>query len=171
MASSDEKLILQKKVCMLGGFGVGKTSLVRRYVESIFDDGYQTTVGVRIDKRVVELDDRRIAIVLWDFAGKDRFSDIRSSHLRGAAGFVVVIDPTRAKTLTTAVEVSGQAREDLGGVPFVVVLNKADLAEAWAFDISAAGEAFPENVTIVKTSAKTGMGVEEMFLDLAKKLL
>lgn len=62
--------VLQKKICMLGGFSVGKTSLVRRYVHSVFSDAYLTTVGVKIDKKIVTLPDRTVNLILWDLAGR-----------------------------------------------------------------------------------------------------
>src|SRR5579863_7193776 len=82
--------VLQKKVCMLGGFSVGKTSLVRRYVESIFSDTYLTTVGVKIDKKTVATPDRTVTLILWDVAGEDDVSTVKMSYLRGAAGYVLV---------------------------------------------------------------------------------
>jgi GTPase SAR1 family protein len=62
---------LQKKICMLGGFSVGKTSLVKRFVESVFSEAYLTTVGVKIDKKAVDLGDRAVNLILWDVAGED----------------------------------------------------------------------------------------------------
>ena len=82
-----------------------------------------------------------------------------------------MVDPTRPRTLETAVEVYRQAHETLGDVPFVVALNKGDRAAEWAFDTTGAGEAFAEEATLLRTSAKTGSGVEEMFVSLARRLL
>ena len=67
----------QKKICMLGAFAVGKTSLVRRYVDSIFSDTYLTTVGVKIDKRVVPVGNDSVNLILWDIAGEDEVSAVR----------------------------------------------------------------------------------------------
>lgn len=74
------------KVCMLGAFAVGKTSLVQRYVHSLFSDRYQTTLGVRIDKKSLRLAERSIEVILWDLAGEDDFINVRGSYLRGSAG-------------------------------------------------------------------------------------
>ena len=79
-------MIEKKKICMVGACGVGKTSLVRRFVESIFDESYQTTIGVKIDKKLLELDGREVTLVIWDLAGEDEFAQVREAHLRGAAG-------------------------------------------------------------------------------------
>ncbi len=69
--------VIHKKVCLLGAFAVGKTSLVRRYVESIFDKRYQTTLGVKVDKKSLRLEDSVMTLVLWDLAGKDQFAGLR----------------------------------------------------------------------------------------------
>ena len=84
----------QKKVCMLGAFSVGKTSLVKRFVQSIFSETYLTTVGVKIDKKNVELSDRIVTLILWDLAGEDDIASLRMSYLRGSAGYVLVADGT-----------------------------------------------------------------------------
>ena len=104
--------MLQKKVCLLGGFGVGKTSLVKRYVQSIFSDTYLTTVGVKMEKKMVNVGAAEVALILWDIAGEDDISGIRTSYLRGAAGYFLVVDVTRGETL--AVSKSIQARVTFG---------------------------------------------------------
>src|ERR1700737_1110144 len=86
---------LQKKICMLGGFWVGKTSLVKRFVASVFSETYLTTVGVKIDKKTVDLSDRIVNLILWDLAGEDDISSLRMSYLRGSAGYVRVPDGAR----------------------------------------------------------------------------
>src|SRR5271169_437320 len=102
--------MIQKKICMLGSFAVGKTSLVRRFVESIYSETYQTTVGVKIDKKVVALDRVEITLVLWDLYGEDDFQKMRWSYLRGAAGYLLVADGTRRATLERAVALEQKAR-------------------------------------------------------------
>ena len=82
--------MLQKKICMLGGFSVGKTSLVRRFVQSIFSETYLTTVGVKIDKKSVVLSDKTVDLILWDLAGEDDIGSFRLSYVRGASGLVLV---------------------------------------------------------------------------------
>jgi len=91
--------MLTKKVCMLGSFSVGKTSLVRRFVETIFLDKYHTTVGVKVDKKVVQVDGQELSLVLWDIYGEDEYQKLRLSYLRGAAGYLLVADGTRRATL------------------------------------------------------------------------
>ena len=88
--------MIQKKICMLGAFAVGKTSLVQRFVKSLFSDRYLTTVGVKIDKKIVTVGDTEVSLVLWDLAGEDEFQSVQTSYLRGASGYLLVIDGTRA---------------------------------------------------------------------------
>ena len=84
--------MIQKKVCMLGGTGVGKTSLVSQFVTSLFSDSYMTTIGVKVDKKVVAVEDREVTLVLWDIYGEDEFQTVRPSYLRGASGYLLVAD-------------------------------------------------------------------------------
>ncbi|MDM0015694.1 Rab family GTPase [Variovorax sp. J22P168] len=162
--------MLQKKICLLGAFGVGKTSLVRRYVDTIFSDTYLTTVGVKIDKKVLGVEGEEMALILWDIAGEDAVSAVRVSYLRGAAGYLLVVDGTRPETLETAASIQKRIDAELGPVPFFVLLNKSDLVEDWALAperieaLEAAGWNFR------RTSAKTGLAVEETFLELAGRL-
>ena len=94
--------MIQKKVCMLGATGVGKTSLVSKYVTSLFSDTYMTTIGVKVDKKVVAVDGKDVTLLLWDIYGEDEFQTVRPSYLRGASGYLLVADGTRQLTLDTA---------------------------------------------------------------------
>ena len=162
--------MLQKKICMLGAFGVGKTSLVRRYVQSLFSDAYLTTVGVKIDKKTVSVGNETVTLLLWDIAGEDDVSPIRMSYLRGAAGYLLVADGTRAETLDIASSIQSRVKAEIGTVPFLVLLNKADLQESWEIDREAMDGLEQAGWSIVRTSAKTGAGVEEVFEELAKRM-
>jgi small GTP-binding protein len=153
---------------MLGGFGVGKTSLVSRYVHSIFSDKYLTTVGVKIDKKVVDLGDERVDLILWDIHGEDEFQKVRMSYLRGAAGYLLIVDGTRRATLDTALALHESARTTIGHVPFILAINKADLAKDWEIE---EGILARLGIPVVQTSAKTGAGVEETFASLSRAML
>ena len=119
--------MLQKKVCVLGAFGVGKTSLVRRYVESIFSDTYLTTVGVKVDKKTLDVGGAPLTLVLWDIAGEDDTTAIRMSYLRGAAGYFLVADGTRPETVEVARFIQARVTAEVGPLPYLLLLNKADL--------------------------------------------
>lgn len=163
-------LAIQKKICMLGGFSVGKTSLVKRYVESIFSDTYLTTVGVKIDKKTVDLIDRTVHLILWDLAGEDDTSSLRMSYLRGAAGYVLVADGTRPKTLDMAFSLRQRVEADCGPLPFALLLNKHDLREQWAVGENEMEDLRQKGWRVRSSSARTGEGVEDAFKDLAARV-
>ena len=108
--------MLKKKICMVGQFGVGKTSLVRRFVDSIFDERYLTTLGVKIDRKDVTLDDKSLTLMLWDLAGEDELAQLNMSHLRGASGYILVADGSRAATLAKAVELQQRITGNAGAI-------------------------------------------------------
>ena len=162
--------MIQKKVCMLGTFAVGKTSLVRRYVESIYSDKYHSTVGVKIDKKLVPLDETELMLILWDIEGTESEHDLRKSYLRGAAGYLLVADGTRQDTLYKALALQTRVEETLGPVPFLLLINKADLTDEWAISERETTALREKGWGVIKTSAKSGFGVEDAFYKLATKL-
>jgi small GTP-binding protein len=163
--------MLQKKICMLGSFAVGKTSLVRRFVESIYSDLYQTTVGVKIDKKNVKVGEKEISLVLWDIYGEDDFQKMRWTYLRGASGYLLVADGTRKTTLEKAVGLEQRVREEVGAIPFVLVINKSDLIRDWELDPALESQLAARGWSILRSSAKTGERVEEAFSLLTEKML
>jgi small GTP-binding protein len=162
--------MIQKKICMLGATGVGKTSLVSQFVLSMFSDTYFTTIGVKVDKKTVALDGEDCTLMLWDIYGEDEFQTVRTSYLKGAAGYLLVADGTRQGTLDAARDLQQKAVAVIGDAPFILVLNKADLADRWRVDDRALWRMAEDGWPVVKTSAKTGAGVEEAFLKLARKV-
>lgn len=163
--------MLQKKICMLGAFAVGKTSLVRRYVHSLYSDTYLTTVGVKIDKKAVVVDGRAIDLILWDVAGEDPVSAIRMSYLRGAAGYFLVVDGTRPSTLDVARSIQSRVEGEFGPLPFVTLLNKYDLKSQWALSGHYLEELEQAGWGFHPTSAMSGEGVEEGFRELAARIV
>lgn len=163
--------MLQKKICMLGSFAVGKTSLVRRFVESIYSDVYQTTVGVKIDKKNLRMDEKDVSLVLWDIYGEDDYQKMRWTYLRGASGYLLVADGTRKDTLEKAVSLEQRVREEVGAIPFVLVINKSDLIRDWELEPALESHLAAQGWSILHSSAKTGEGVEESFSLLTRKML
>ena len=159
------------KVCMLGAFAVGKTSLVRRYVHSVFDEKYQTTLGVKIDQKSLLLDDHKIELILWDLAGEDEFIKVRSSYLRGSSGAILVADGTRGETLNTAFELKDKLESEVGDVPLVLLINKSDLSEHWSIDAYQLELLRDSGWQIVETSARNNDNVEQAFESLARRML
>jgi len=163
--------MLQKKVSLLGAFAVGKTSLVARFVHSIFSDTYLTTVGVKIEKKVLQVGAQHLTLLLWDLAGEDEFVQVRMSYLRGSSGYLLVADGTRRSTIDAIYALQKQVEETLGDIPFVLVLNKLDLEEDWIVDDELRAEFAARGWSVVSTSAKSGAGVEEAFATLGRKIL
>jgi small GTP-binding protein len=164
--------MIQKKVCMIGASGVGKTSLVSRFVHSMFSERYLTTVGVKIDKKEISLDETVVKLIIWDLAGVDEFHEqLTSSHLRGAGGFLIVADGTRAATLDCALDVRRGAADAIGAVPVVLAINKLDLESQWEVGHDRADGLVSRGWGVVRTSAKTGEGVEAAFTNLARRML
>ncbi len=163
--------MLQKKVCMVGSFATGKTSLIARFVHSIFSEKYQTTVGVKIDKKTINYNDKELNLILWDLYGEDEFQKVRMSYLRGSSAYLLVVDGTRHSTLEKAFNLQVKVEETIGKVPFVLVMNKCDLSDEWEIDIDEINDLTQRGWNIVKTSAKTGRGVEEVFQTITKKML
>jgi small GTP-binding protein len=163
--------MIQKKVCLLGSFGVGKTSLIRRFVQSIFSDTYLTTVGVKIDKKVLNVGTEPVTLILWDIAGEDDVTIVRMSYVRGAAGYLLVADGTRAETLEVARSIQSRVTAEIGSVPFLLLLNKADLLEDWGVSREPVETLERAGWSVLRTSAKTGEGVEEAFQALATRMV
>ncbi len=156
---------------MVGAFATGKTSLVTRYVHSIFSEKYQTTVGVKIDKKTVDIQDHKLNFILWDIHGEDEFQKIRMSYLRGSAGYLLVVDSTRRNTLEKAFDIQTRVEAAIGKVPFILVLNKEDMTDEWEIEKTDIDAVVNKGWTMIKTSAKNGLGVEEVFQTLAKQIL
>jgi small GTP-binding protein len=164
--------MIQKKICMLGSFSVGKTSLVARFVSSVFSEKYLTTVGVKIDKKTLTVNGTDVTLMLWDIYGEDDFQKVRMSYLRGAGGYLLVVDGTRRATLDVALALQRTVAEQVGPLPFVLCLNKADLKGQWEIDLDLVAErARSEGWLVIETSAKLGAGVEEAFSSLATRML
>jgi hypothetical protein len=163
--------MIQKKICMLGGFAVGKTSLVSRFVHSMFSEKYMTTIGVKIDKKSVELEKERVELVIWDIYGQDDFQKVRMSYLRGASGYLLVMDGTRGATFETGLALQESAEQTIGKVPFIVAVNKADMLSQWEIEDRNLAQLTERGWRVIKTSAKTGGAVEAAFATLAHAMV
>ncbi len=163
--------MISKKICMIGPFSVGKTALVEQYVHSIFSDRYLSTVGVKISKKECRVNDQAVSLVLWDMEGRGEYSEINASYLRGAMGFFLVADGTRRETLDTVLLLRLLALDIVGNIPHFLLLNKVDLQSEWAVTDEDIARIELQGVQVLKTSAKTGSGVEDAFIRLAKAML
>ena len=164
--------MIKKKICMVGGYAVGKTSLVRKYVKGIYDDSYITTVGVKIDQRTETVDGQDVQLMIWDVAGRDDFQVVQKSYLQAAAGFLYVADGTRRETLDAVqAEMAEIAALYPRAVPALLAVNKHDLADGWEIDDASLAPFREQGVPIVYTSAKDGSNVEQAFASLAAQIL
>ena len=163
--------MIQKKVCMVGVYGTGKTSLVERFVHSIFSAKYHSTVGVKIDRKIVQLGEETVNLLLWDIEGRSSKQDIPASYLRGAHAVFFVADGTRRETYEHLFDLGRSTRAVTGDVPSIVALNKADLKDEWALTGSDSKRLLADGYQALNTSAKTGEGVEDAFRRLAKAAL
>ena len=163
---------IQKKICLLGDFGVGKTSLVHRFVEGRFDDKYLSTVGVKISRKILKRPYGEMNMLVWDLAGGNGFETSSSTYMQGATGALIVCDLTRQETLIACENYARQIRILNPGVQLVFVGNKVDLTKERVVsvpDMLAALTVFGER-TFFLTSAKTGEKVEDAFSYLAEKI-
>ncbi|MDD5393317.1 MAG: GTP-binding protein [Thiothrix sp.] len=161
--------MIQKKICLLGSFSVGKTSLISRYVNSLFSEKYLTTVGVKIDKKQLTHDGNELSLIIWDIAGEDDFTNIRTAYLRGMAGYIIVIDGTRQNSYDVALSIHEMVKQHVGELPMVFALNKADLKPHWQVDGQHIRPLEQFGYPVLETSAKLDNGVADIFLALIKQ--
>jgi len=158
------------KICLLGDFGVGKTSLVARFVRSTFSEKYLTTVGVKVDSKEVALPGRDpLKLVVWDIAGRSGLDALGAHYLRGASALLLVADGTRESTLASALNLLMQSRSSLPDALVALAVNKLDLVEGWEVAPSTLAE-LRRNLPVFETSALSGDGVESAFAHLAERL-
>jgi small GTP-binding protein len=160
--------MIQKKICMVGVFGTGKTCLVQRFVHSIFSVKYLSTVGVKIDRKQVRVGEQDVTLMLWDLEGRDANRDISPSYLRGAHGVIYVVDGTRRETFDQASGIRDLVVREVGEVPSILALNKIDLTEEWKLTAADEASTRESGWHCVRTSAKTGEGVEPAFQWIAQ---
>ena len=164
---------ITSKICIVGDFAVGKTSVTERFVNNHFSEKYLTTVGVKIDTRETERPDLGIKhkLVIWDVAGSDRFDATQIAYLRGANGCVYVADGTRANTLRSIVYLREQLSELYDELPVVALVNKSDLRNDWEAKQEHLDTLRSQFGHVFETSAKTGDEVERAIDDLADRIL
>ncbi len=163
--------MIQHKVTMLGAYGVGKTCLVRRFVTSLYDEKYLATIGVKVDEKIVHLPAQSLRLLLWDVAGAEKHFSVPMSYIRGSSGCLLVIDGTQPDSFNVGLQLWDTVQDELGALPFVVALNKMDLLQDWSVDNTMLEALMERHIPVMKSSAKTGEGVEEAFYRLATMLV
>ena len=157
-----------KKVVLVGHFGVGKSSLIKRFVQNTFSDSYIVTIGVHILKKEIKIDEMNLTLVIWDIEGKDDIQKVRSSYLLGTSGFIYVIDPTRCQTYDKFNEEVDFLKTTYPTSKIVSVSNKSDL-----IDIEDFKKILKEkNISIdYFARAKEGVEVEAVFQTIGLKMV
>jgi len=157
-----------KKIILAGSFGVGKTSLFNQFIHNKFDDKYLTTIGVKVNKKVIDIDGRQLSILLWDIAGEVSQDKVPVTYFLGASGVIYVFDLSRPTTYKNIEEDIKYLNQTLKGGVVRIVGNKKDLVTDEQLEKIRAELTLPFDIA---TSAKTGENVEELFFDLGKALL
>ena len=163
--------MLKKKICILGSFSVGKTSLLRRFVSNTFSDEYLTTVGVKVEQKLIRSNDKDLTLVVWDIHGDDAYQRLQKSYLRGAAGYFLVVDGTREQSFEVALEIRQRFVEQLADIPGVFLVNKCDLEDDWKLGSAEFEKIESLGMPFLKTSALTGQKVEKAFALLSELML
>jgi small GTP-binding protein len=174
--------ILSRKICLVGDFAVGKTSLIRRFVEQQFSDDYLSTVGVKMSRKTVEVpiadsqQTQEILFVIWDIEGSTKFKAMAPTYFQGAKGAIVVGDVTQPETLNNIPEHIQSFVKVNPKSNIAIALNKSDLIEAEYLDsiLKTYQQKFCDIdcvSAIYLTSAKKGNNVDELFKILAKSVI
>lgn len=163
--------MIQKKVCMVGVQGTGKTSMVQRFVYSLFSERYHSTVGVKIDRKAVRTPGGEVVLLLWDIEGRTAEQEVPASYIRGAHAVLFVVDGTRRTTFEQLPSLRELVQLTAGDVPSLVALNKSDLAAEWALTSRDEAGLADAGLRHVRTSAKSGGGVEAAFTWIAEEVL
>ncbi len=160
------------KICLLGEAKVGKTTLVYRYIENKFRTDFRSTLGVNLLKKTVKIGDSTIATQIWDLGCQEPFKKLRKLYLEGAEGALLLFDVTNQQSFIKLGEWISSFREVHGNKPVVLIGNKIDLKENVIIDQSQAERyASENNMSLVLTSAKTGVNVDKAFVDLLKRII
>lgn len=171
---------VSKKICLVGDFAVGKTSLIRRFVEHEFSDQYLSTVGVKISRKPINLpvsSEQKIQslqLMIWDLEGHTKFKAIAPSYLKGASGAIMVADVTRQETIDRLDE-HLKLFLSINSQGFIIIaFNKSDLFDDEKIDKLLTTYNFKEQTQVISTyatSAKTGKDVDLIFEKLAYKIV
>ncbi len=159
--------MIRKKVVMIGDFGVGKTSLIRRYVDNAFDDSYLATIGVKISRKALHLEDMECELLIWDTEGSSPIKGLPYSYFKGASGAIFVCDVTREETVNHLNEHINTFLMLNNAAKHVLAYNKADLLPFHQQETLR--QSLPGNAFL--TSAKEDVDVDLLFSILAKEML
>ncbi|WP_088322945.1 Rab family GTPase [Polaribacter tangerinus] len=160
--------MLAKKVLLVGNFGVGKTSLIRRFVLNEFSEDYISTIGVRVSSKIVNYKNQSIKLLIWDVAGTSGNEKVPKAYFLGASAAMFVFDASRQETYENVTAYINTVKELSGLSEVTVVGNKKDLLNSVEIENL-------QNLVSVKidllTSAKEDENVEDAFIKLVSQAL
>ena len=169
---------LSSKICLVGDGGVGKTSLIGRYVYDVFNDKYLTTIGTKVTRKeiIFDIPDRDLQItmdaMIWDIMGQKAFKALfHQAYFRGARGIIGVCNLTDVKTLGSLIDWVDSVTKTVGDIPMVLLANKRDLKEEVQLshgDVKQTASCL--NASCLYTSAKTGENVANAFLTIGREM-
>ncbi|WP_166381877.1 Rab family GTPase [Polaribacter sp. 11A2H] len=160
--------MIAKKVLLVGNFGVGKTSLIRRFVLNEFSEDYISTIGVRVSKKIVEYKNETIKLMIWDVAGTNGNEKIPKAYFLGSNAAMFVFDVSREETYLTINENLNMVKELSGLQNITVIGNKKDLLTAE--ELESVIQKISVNIDLI-TSAKEDENVEDAFMKLTSLAL
>jgi len=164
--------MIQRKVCLVGDFAVGKTSLFSRFVYNRFSESYMTTIGVRLQRKVMLVEGQELTLILWDTEGGQDSTAVKRTYLGGAGGAIVVCDLTRESSIHHWPDYIQLLRQINPTILLTLAANKVDLlAPNHPHRTLVQQIAQEAKLPLVFTSANTGEQVETLFQTLAKELL
>lgn len=160
--------MIAKKVLLVGNFGVGKTSLIRRFVLNEFSEDYISTIGVRVSSKIVEINSESIKLLIWDVSGTDGNEKVPKAYFLGASAAMYVFDLSREETYINLATQLKTVKEISGLNTITVVGNKKDLLTSQELEL------IKQKILVTInyfTSAKEAQNVEEAFFDLGSTSL
>lgn len=168
MAITEENHVVSDsyKICVMGDFAVGKTSLITRIIENTFSGNYETTIGVQIRAKMVN----NTKLMFWDIIGRNKYENPEFIYLNGSHAHILVADGTRALSLDTVIALKMSSELRHGKVPSVLLINKIDLKEEWQINDLDIVNLKKMGMDVVLTSAIDGSGIEEVIQLLLKKI-
>ena len=160
--------MISKKVLLVGNFGVGKTSLIRRFVLNEFSEDYISTIGVRVSKKEVAYNNQQIKLLIWDVAGTNANEKIPKAYFLGASAAMFVFDVSREETYLTIDENLNMVKELSGLENITIVGNKKDLLSEE--ELQNVIDKVSVEIDLI-TSAKEDENVEDAFMQLTAQSL
>jgi small GTP-binding protein len=160
------------KLLIVGESGVGKTCMLLRFADNLFEENFLSTIGVDFKVKEITVGDQKVKLQIWDSAGQERFRNITSSYYRNCSGIIIVYDVTSEDSFIKVSDWIQEVRRYVPTVPLIVVGNKCDLEDKRAVPTATGEElAKKEELIFLETSAKTNTNIEAAFEEVSKKLI